>query len=712
MAIKWKNFPNWFYHSALKAIACIVLVVCTGTILLTAMFGVNISYTNVMDSSYMASNARTAEMTYIAKSANRLLKTYKNEEFVRSGGTVNMEELQQGIIDEYYSEYYDTYNEDYYQDSGNTYRQSRETATEYAEGEITERNERALRAMLEEKILTDHAEELEQKKQEEIAQSVQNYFTLVESLNQSEGTYYYATDGQTVVGNVSGVTKEFFQEQPAYFLYDHGKYEMDSKIEGYSDLGNVTANDEIYVAFSAELVAQRETEFSQDKQYMEQSLLYIILMAATVLVTMLYLLFAAGRKAGDDAIHLCPVDRIYTDISVVLGITIGLLTAGACVGLLDCFNNYHHFANLEQYQITVAGGFAYKPVVFISLSAAVYAGIAAELILILSLVRKLKAKQLLSHSLIAAIVRKLWHGIRKLWCVFRRLLNKGPVLLVSSQQLSQVRSGVQKVKDGYLDFRIELPPDKALYELAQDINTMSDGLQKAVEKELKAERLKTELITNVSHDLKTPLTSIINYSDLLTREELTPDYANDYAKVLKDKSEKLKQLTNDLFEISKVQSGNIDVQREKLQVKVLIEQAIAEYEEKFREVGLQVRVAEIPDDLYIQSDGKKMARVLENLVINILKYAQPQTRVYVDVLERGENCEIVFKNIANYEMNFSADEIIQRFARGDKSRTTEGNGLGLAIAQSYVEACGGTFRVEVDGDLFKATISFEILKQQ
>lgn len=692
MAIKWKSFPNWFYHSALKCAACVLIVACTGTAFIIGSYmNTHISYANVMEESYMTSNARVTEMHSIARSAIRLLKVYKNEDYVRSGGTIDMESVDESIVDIYYSSYYNDYIESVYPNSDE----------EYVEAP---QNTKAVRQMLKEKIIAEHVQDIEKAKQEKIVEELQEYFSLVEELNRLEGVYYYATDGQMTVSNVPGANKAFFTGQPAYLLFDHGKYEWDDRLANHSEFSSVTVQDEVYVALSAEQVQQREKIFLQDRQYMDRVILYVILMIAFDVFALLYLFFAVGHKAGDEAIQLCPVDRIYTDFNVIAEIILIILTIAACVGLHDYLDTYYqHIGQAGQFMATE--DMMRKPVIFISLSVAIYAGIAAVLTLFLSLVRQFKARQLLSHSLAGVIVRKIWHGIR--W-----LLEKGPILLISSKELSLVRSGVQKVKDGNLEYRINLPQGKMLYGLAQDINTMSDGLQKAVEKELQAERLKTELITNVSHDLKTPLTSIINYSDLLTREELTPDYANDYAKVLKDKSEKLKQLTSDLFEISKVQSGNIDVQTEALQVKELITQSIAEYEEKFKEAQLSVRVSAVPDDLYILSDGKKMARVLENLVINILKYAQPQTRVYVDVLEQDGKCEITFKNIANYEMNFSADEIVQRFARGDASRTTDGNGLGLAIAQSYVEACGGTFGVAVDGDLFKATVAFDVLEQE
>jgi signal transduction histidine kinase len=221
-------------------------------------------------------------------------------------------------------------------------------------------------------------------------------------------------------------------------------------------------------------------------------------------------------------------------------------------------------------------------------------------------------------------------------------------------------------------------------------------LQSSLSKEIQAERLKTELITNVSHDLKTPLTAIINYSDLLLKR----DENDEYAKVIYEKSRKLQTLTEDLFEVSKAQSGNISVTPESLSVSALISQTLAELDA--HTVDFKVNAA----GAVITADGRLMGRVFENLIGNIVKYSLPNTRAYIDAAETDGKVYITFKNIANYEMNFDAGGMTERFSRGDAARTAGGNGLGLAIAQSYVEACGGGLRIDTDGDLFKVTVTF------
>ena len=217
--------------------------------------------------------------------------------------------------------------------------------------------------------------------------------------------------------------------------------------------------------------------------------------------------------------------------------------------------------------------------------------------------------------------------------------------------------------------------------------------------------MKTELITNVSHDLKTPLTSIINYIDLLKRENIEPESARDYVNILDKKSQRLKVLIEDLFEASKAASGAMELNISKLDIGQLLRQALGENDERFNEKQLEVKL-NIPDEkIFINGDGKRLYRVFENLISNAVKYSLSNTRVYIDMSKNEENeVTIVMKNISAYELNFDVNEITNRFKRGDSSRSTDGSGLGLAIAKSIVELHGGKFNIEIDGDLFKSII--------
>lgn len=276
--------------------------------------------------------------------------------------------------------------------------------------------------------------------------------------------------------------------------------------------------------------------------------------------------------------------------------------------------------------------------------------------------------------------------------------------------IDDIIKGTEKIKNGDVNHKIELKNNNSLTILAENINNLSDGLENAIEETLKSERMKTELITNVSHDLKTPLTSIINYVDLIKKEEnIQPEYLNDYVNILDNKSKRLKNLIEDLFEASKASSGNIDLNVEKLDLNQLLRQSIGENEEKIVESNLNLKVNIPKEPVYINCDGRRMYRVFENLLINISKYSHENTRVYVDMAVDENKVFISMKNISAYELNFEASEIIERFKRGDLARNTEGSGLGLAIARDLVQLQGGKLDVQIDGDLFKVEISFNTI---
>ncbi|WP_419742671.1 HAMP domain-containing sensor histidine kinase [Paraclostridium dentum] len=276
--------------------------------------------------------------------------------------------------------------------------------------------------------------------------------------------------------------------------------------------------------------------------------------------------------------------------------------------------------------------------------------------------------------------------------------------------IDEIIEGTEKIKNGDINHKIKLRDNNSLTILAENINNLSDGLENAIEETLKSERMKTELITNVSHDLKTPLTSIINYVDLIKKEEnVQPEYLNDYINILDNKSKRLKNLIEDLFEASKASSGNIDLNIEKLDLNQLLRQSIGENEEKLIESNLSLKLNIPKEPVYINCDGRRMYRVFENLLVNISKYSHENTRVYVDMVVNENQVFVSMKNISAYELNFEASEILERFKRGDLARNTEGSGLGLAIARDLVQLQGGKLGVQIDGDLFKVELSFNTI---
>lgn len=275
-------------------------------------------------------------------------------------------------------------------------------------------------------------------------------------------------------------------------------------------------------------------------------------------------------------------------------------------------------------------------------------------------------------------------------------------------QIYEITKQVEMMRKGNMNVSIKCT-NSELEELGENINHLKQGMEKAVNESIKAERLKTDLITNVSHDLKTPLTSIINYTDLLKKEKIENENAKKYIDILEKKSKKLKILTEDLIEVSKISSGNEKATLEKIDFKELVLQANGEFAEKFEEKNLEV-ISNLPKEaVIVDLDGKKMWRVLENLYQNVYKYSLENTRVYVDLIV---NDHIVFtiKNISKEKLNILPDELMERFIRGDSSRHTGGNGLGLSIAKDLSKLNGGTLSIQIDGDLFVAKIKLDNIK--
>ena len=320
---------------------------------------------------------------------------------------------------------------------------------------------------------------------------------------------------------------------------------------------------------------------------------------------------------------------------------------------------------------------------------------------------KLIIKILIINLIILLIIASIWFfGIPVaiiysiiLFFVIRKYVDR------ISEKYSKLREATSKIAEGNLDVKIE--EDLWLFEgFKNDLEKIQYGFKKAVDEEIKSQKMKTDLISNVSHDLKTPLTAIITYVDLLKDENLSEEKRKQYIETLDRKSQRLQVLIEDLFEMSKATSGNIALNIENIDVVSLMKQTLLELEDKLEEANLSVRKNMPEGKVILPLDSQRTFRVFENLVINMTKYAMPNTRVFIDIIENKNNVEIIMKNMAAEEITFNVDTIAERFIRGDQSRNTEGSGLGLAIAKSFVELQGGTFNISVDGDLFKVKIIF------
>lgn len=453
------------------------------------------------------------------------------------------------------------------------------------------------------------------------------------------------------------------------------------------------------------------------------------------LIGMVWLTVTAGRKPEDEEIHLNGFDRWYTEIAA--GAVIGIWLAGTIIlGTLIANSSLGY-------------SYAVVTVIVTCLICGTYT-MAWFLIGYLSLVRRIKAGTLWKNSLIRKVLKWIGKCSGKLAdfvrAFSRNTAEKIKVLLVGgaflflqfliigcifggaevfllalmavdvaamifvirkADGLDLIMDGLKKISDGELQYKIKTDTLTGKQKvMAEYINNIGSGLDAAVENSLKKERMQTELITNVSHDLKTPLTSIINYVDLMKRENPTDPKIQEYLRILDEKSQRLKVLTEDVVEASKASTGNIKLEMNDIDFVEMVQQVIGEFEEKFQEKNLTMMVHFTDEPSIIYADGQRMWRVLENVFGNVVKYAMEGTRVYAEISNRNKKVTFSLKNISAQPLNISADELTERFIRGDVARNTEGSGLGLSIAKSLTELQGGEFKLYLDGDLFKVMITF------
>ena len=483
-----------------------------------------------------------------------------------------------------------------------------------------------------------------------------------------------------------------------------------------------------------------KTIWEEQESIVIDTLIKIIVCACAALLLLIYLLCVCGKNKDGEYNNMW-LDNIWIEVhlAAIAGAAIGAIVL--CIFVVEDY---------------VYGNFPHNLIYWVMGSVSAL-GSLIIITSLLSVIRNIKTRRLLETSIILRVLRWIirlviriakwvWRVTKTFWrAIFGMVSKKTGAILITmlfvytavvglfgvltiispvwllmgillfggacfvvtyrAKDLEEIKKGVSEVRNGNVAYKIPEVRCQDMKALAANINDIAQGLDESVAAKVKAERLKTELITNVSHDLKTPITSIISYTELLSKVEGLPEEAKDYVAVIAKKSDRLNRLTQDLFDISKVQSGNDDVILEKLDVSLLINQALGEHDNEIQNSGLPFCV-DTPKELYISADGRKMSRVVSNLINNILKYTMKNTRVFITASEKDGMIVMEFKNISAYPLNFNVEEITQRFVRGDKSRTAEGNGLGLAIAKSYTEICNGAFEIVVDGDMFKAILKF------
>ncbi|XRG78255.1 sensor histidine kinase [Rossellomorea sp. GAMAL-10_SWC] len=637
----------------------------------------------VFEDNYFLSKSYMLEVEPILSSLTQLVSEYKSEENISKGGTISTEDLK-------------TIEESLYPDF--------EARSKIYNPSLSE--EENFKNFKE-----AYAKEINQAKNQMLTDDLKRYQGLIQVVAGNKDLLYYANDGVNEFTN--NTLKGQFKGNPSYVIYKDYKREIyPATIEKNKrfnwiteDLDPLNAkNMEVSIAFKQDALDQKVKEWKENKSIATKAFILFISCSVGFLLSFAYLAFIIGRKSfSDQELHLNAIDKLFNDINLVLLIAL----ISSWVALVDMLT------------IEVIN----KVVFFLTIPFLIVA-----LVLILSLIKNIKSGTLIKHTLIYLLFSKFCTFIKNVYKsgnigVKTVLLVVGyPVLIALTfyifpitigfaawfaykqvKKFNAIKEGVEQIKAGDFHHRIEIDGKGEFASLSNNINTITDGLKTAVDRELKSERMKTELITNVSHDIRTPLTSIITYVDLLKKEK-DPIKLQKYVEVLDQKSQRLKLLTDDLFEAAKASSGTIPIHLERIDILSLLTQGLGEVNSKVEALDLTFKINHPKDKLFVTADGKLLWRSVENLLSNIFKYALRGSRVYIDIEDMGNDILLTFKNISAYELNISADELMERFKRGDESRNSQGSGLGLSIAKSLIEIQKGQFSIQVDGDLFKAMI--------
>ena len=537
---------------------------------------------------------------------------------------------------------------------------------------------------------------------------------------------YRVLDGELLYGN-AGDREQWETEVFNTYTHNFTYWDYDNAIQK-SDVQYGWVSAKISYGVTWPLVAEDDFMDSEVMhrtvdQYMPLVLALSITCIVVGLIFLILLMRVAGRRPGREEVVLNLHDRIPYDLYLAAQVFLNIFCWG---GLME-EGIWYLSANEDLAGVLWVAG----------------AGLGGSILIIaflLTTVTRIKARTIFRNTVIWWLCKLLWRGCKAVVRGIRNTIDSLPmtrrtvvifvlyligtvvsgatiILALPYQALAlyllcrwtmqwkKMRAATQEIIAGKADVKIEhekFYPD--LKEHAEQLNALGSSIDNAVNERMKSERFKSELITNVSHDLKTPLTSIINYVDLLKKEEIENPTAREYIEVLDRKSQRLKKLTEDLVEASKASTGALTVNKDDLDLVQLIRQAMGEYEEKLTNAGLSL-VTNLPEgEIRIRADGRHVWRVLDNLLNNCVKYALEGTRVYLDASAWNGNAVITVKNISRNPLNIPAEQLVERFVRGDESRTTEGSGLGLSIARSLTELQGGRFSLDIDGDLFKAKV--------
>ena len=544
----------------------------------------------------------------------------------------------------------------------------------------------------------------------------------------------------TVINDMADVT-----DADVYMFYDKNSREW-FKVDKSKFSQDEQSNRDItiYIKPTSKMIAEYE-QYSKQREETEQesvhSVMLLIPFAAIVGVIALILLICCGYDEKEKKFTLSLADKIFAEIPAFLII-------GAIAGVYLTLNNMEHIYDaIDEYY----PNFDMSALIVSCILTFEYA---VGLGCVITLFTRLKYRRLWMSSLTGKILAYFWSLAKKSISAFdkkhldrnifmRRFIIRTALAVVlemiigamtitagdentfllcsfilfvgyvflnirDHEAIASVAQQISDMNGGDYSPR-EVSKKSPAYTMTNNLNNISDGIRSAVDRQVQSERMKIELVTNVSHDLKTPLTSIISYIDLLSAEEMS-DAARDYVSIISQKSDRLKSMVADLFDLAKATSGT-DVNSEQIDAVILTQQVLGDMADRIAQSGKDVRTDIQEQSAPVMAEGKKLYRVFQNLIDNALKYSLDGTRIYVTLVKDSNNVNISVKNISAEEMNFTSEEITERFARGDKSRTTEGNGLGLSIAKSFTEACGGGFDIVIDGDMFIANVSLPLIKE-